>query len=84
MDKKRGVTANSIGYSSSYNQDSDVVASVEKTDDPSTNLIKILLGRNTPYAEQHVRWDWDRAEFEELISAGGEYAENGEAIEANF
>jgi replicative DNA helicase len=82
MDKKRGVTASSIGYSSSFAQDSDVLCSVEAIPgEPNMNMMKILLGRNTPYVEQPMRWDWETAEFEELAPVGGEYAEEFEEDE---
>lgn len=69
MDKKKGVTSGSIGYSSSFIQDSDVIISVEPLDDdlPNYNKIKILLGRNVaPGVETFVKWDWGTATFEEV------------------
>lgn len=67
MDKKKGVTSQSIGYTSSFIQDSDVVISVQRTDRGDVNLVKILLGRNVPLGiEVFVKWDWDTGSFEEL------------------
>jgi replicative DNA helicase len=66
MDRKRGVTSGSIGYSSSFGQDSDCVIAVENTDDPNIKKVKIVFGRNTPGAEAFVLWDWETGEFTEL------------------
>lgn len=68
MDKKRGIVSNSIGYSSSFAQDSDVIIGVERVpDEPSINKIKIVLARNAPMGvEMRVRWDWDSGTFEEI------------------
>jgi len=68
MDKKRGITGNSIGYSSSFAQDSDVILGVETTDDPNINKVKIVLARNCPPSETYVQWDWDTSTFEELTA----------------
>jgi replicative DNA helicase len=66
MDKKAGVTANSVGYSSSFQQDADALVAVENTEDEKVKKIKILLARNHPPCEFFVRWDWETGEFEEL------------------
>lgn len=66
MDRKRGITSNSIGYSSSFVQDSDVVIGAENTDEPDMKKLKVVLGRNTPAMETYVRWDWETGDFEEL------------------
>lgn len=66
MDKKKGVQASSIGYSSSFAQDADCMIAVEKTEDPKINLIKIVIARNSPPVEVYVEWDWEHAKFEEL------------------
>lgn len=66
MDRKRGVTTNSIGYSSSFAQDSDVLIGVEPTEDETVNKIKILDGRNVKRMEIFVKWDWETGEFEEV------------------
>jgi replicative DNA helicase len=65
-DKRRGVTSDSIGYSSSFLQDSDLVVGVEKTEIDDINKIKILDGRDVRRMEKYVRWDWDTGTFEEL------------------
>jgi replicative DNA helicase len=66
MDRKRGLTTASIGYSSSFAQDADVLIGVEPTEDDNVNKIKILDGRNVKRMEIYVEWDWDEGTFNEL------------------
>jgi replicative DNA helicase len=66
MDRKKGVTTASIGYSSSFAQDADVLIGVEPTEDDNVNKIKILDGRNVKRMEIYVQWDWDEGTFVEL------------------
>lgn len=75
-DAKKGVTTSSIGYSSSFVQDSDVVIAVDKTDDPNINILKILAARNAPPLEKRVQWDWETATFEELAEESFEFGED--------
>jgi hypothetical protein len=65
-DKRRGLTADSIGYSSSFLQDSDGVIGVEKTPIDDINKLKVLALRSGPLMEKYIRWDWDTGTFEEL------------------
>jgi replicative DNA helicase len=71
MDRKRGVTTNSIGYASSFAQDSDVLIGVEPTENDTVNKIKILDGRNVKRMEFYVQWDWDAGVFEEIEEPEG-------------
>lgn len=67
MDKKKGVTTDSIGYSSSFAQDADAIIAVEPTERPDINKIKITDARNVQRGvEVYVEWDWAKAKFEEL------------------
>lgn len=65
-DKRRGLTSSSIGYSSSFSQDSDLGIGVEGTDVPDINKVKLLFARSAPLMERFIRWDWDTGTFEEL------------------
>lgn len=65
-DKRRGLTGDSIGYSSSFLQDSDLVIGVEKTEIDDVNKLKVLAARNAPTMEKYIRWNWDNGTFEEL------------------
>jgi archaellum biogenesis ATPase FlaH len=78
MSRKHGVTTQSIGYSSSFGQDSDVLVGVENTDDDVISKVKILDGRNVRKLEFYVKWDWDHGVFEEL-EPGEEEMDDAEA-----
>lgn len=86
MSKKQGITSNSIGYSSSFAQDSDVILGVEKTEDESIQKLKVVLARNCPPLETFVQWDWETGTFEELSSdpfagtEGGGWDADGDAF----
>jgi replicative DNA helicase len=66
MDKKKGVTLNSIGYASSFGQDANTVIAVERTDDDKINKLKVIASRNCPPLEVFIQWDWELGIFEEL------------------
>jgi KaiC/GvpD/RAD55 family RecA-like ATPase len=66
MDAKNGVTLNSIGYSSSFGQDSNTVIGIEKTPDPAIMRLKVLAARNCPPLDVCIQWDWELGIFEEL------------------
>jgi replicative DNA helicase len=65
--KKNVVSADSIGYSSSWLQDSDVVLGLQRTedDDPNIRTLKIVASRNCPVAEVDMLFDWELGEFRE-------------------
>jgi len=86
MDKKKGIQSDSIGYSSSFAQDADAIIGVEKTDDETINKVKIVIARNSPPKEVYVRWDWEKATFEELAYNPFEDDDEGgdDGYEANF
>ena len=65
--KKGRVTADSIGYSSSFIQDSDVILSLQRQDaeDDSSRELKIELSRNCGPATADLLWDWEAGRFEE-------------------
>lgn len=66
--RKGQVDANTIGYSSSFHQDSDVIFALQRTedDDPTMRILKIVASRNCGYAEVEVNWNWDKGEFKEF------------------
>jgi replicative DNA helicase len=66
MDKKKGITSSSIGYSSSFSQDSNTILGIEKTEDKTIQKLKVVLARNCPPLEVYVMWDWDTGTFQEL------------------
>jgi replicative DNA helicase len=84
MDKKKGVTSSSIGYSSSFGQDADVIVAVEKTERENINKIKIVLARNAQNVEVYCEWDWSTGTFEELSYNPFEETEESSAYESSF
>jgi replicative DNA helicase len=71
MSKKKGVTADSIGYSSSFFQDSDVILGLQFLDDdedPTERLLKVVASRNCPNVETTLAWDWEHSRFEEFAA----------------
>lgn len=66
VSKKVGITGGSIGYSSAFLQDSDVIMAVEFTEDANVVKVKIVEARNAPRKAVLVQWKWATGEFEEL------------------
>jgi replicative DNA helicase len=89
MSRKKGITSNSIGYASSFAQDSDHVIGVEHpmeapySDDDTMRKVKIVLSRNTRGVETMVRWDWETGEFDEVDEVDP-YAEERENYHASY
>lgn len=66
---KKGVTVDSIGYSSSFLQDSDVVFGVEQTQVPYISLFKVMASRSGPKVDATIRVDWTQGIIEEVDPA---------------
>lgn len=66
--KKGQVTADSIGYSSSFFQDADVLFGLQREDElvDDTRLLKVLASRNTGPTEVSLLWDWNTGQFREI------------------
>lgn len=68
--KMRGgqVTADAIGYSSSFHQDADVIFGLQREDEnvDSTRLLRVIAARNTGLCEASLNWDWDTGQFREM------------------
>lgn len=66
--KTRAVTADAIGYTSSFAQDADLILGVERNPDLDNQaIIRVVLARTAPTGEVHVKWDWSTMEFEEVL-----------------
>jgi replicative DNA helicase len=61
------VSASSIGYSSSFFQDADVILALERQDaeDDSSRLFRIEASRNCGKVEVELLWDWENGKFQE-------------------
>jgi replicative DNA helicase len=69
VNKKKGITSESIGYSSSFFEDSDTILGLDWTDedhDPDERTLKVVDARNCPRIEVTVSWDWRSMDFTEL------------------
>ena len=66
--KKGQVTSDSIGYSSSFHQDADVIFGLQRVDDAidDMRLLKILDSRNSGRTEVQLNWDWNTGQFREF------------------
>ena len=70
--KTRRVTADSIGYTSSFAQDSDLILSVESDPDiDNQSIIRVILARSAPNGEVFVKWDWEHMDFTEVEDEEG-------------
>ena len=76
--KTRAVTADAIGYTSSFAQDADLILGVERNPDIDNQaIIRVVLARSSPTGEVHIKWDWTTMEFEEIF-------DGGESIDPSF
>jgi urease gamma subunit len=58
------VSADSIGYSSSFFQDSDVILGLEPIEeDDEVRLLKVVQARNCPPTETPITWKWETGCF---------------------
>ena len=70
--KTRAITADSIGYTSSFVQDADLVLGVERNPDADDqSIIRVVEARTAPRGEVHVAWDWSTMNFMELHQGEG-------------
>ena len=71
--KKRQVSADAIGYSSSFYQDSDVILGLQKQDeeDDTSRELRIVASRNCGPASTDLLWDWEEGKFGEYGSLFG-------------
>ena len=65
--KSRQITAEAIGYTSSFAQDSDLVLGVESDPDIDNQaIIRVILSRSSPKGEVRIKWDWENMNFTEV------------------
>jgi replicative DNA helicase len=62
------VTADSIGYSSSFFQDADVILGLQREDEEidDTRLLRVVASRNSGPAEATLDWQWAEGRFREI------------------
>lgn len=61
----KGLTASSLGYTSAWVQDADLVVGMEATDEDLFYRMKILAARSAPPQEHLISISWDPPAFEE-------------------
>lgn len=68
--KKGKVSTDSIGYSSSFLQDADVVFGLEREDElvDDTRVLKVMAARNSGNVEAPLIWDWNSGLFREMTT----------------
>ena len=70
--KMRGgkVTADSIGYTSSFLQDSDIVLALQRQDeeDDSSRQLSVVASRISSMGSADLLWDWEEGRFEEYAA----------------
>jgi hypothetical protein len=65
------VTADSIGYSSSFFQDSDVILGLEPIENDETlRTLKVVQSRNCGPAASEITWGWDTGCFHDEVLPG--------------
>lgn len=62
------VTADAIGYSSSFFQDADVILGLQREDDEidDTRILRVVASRNSGPAEATLDWQWAEGRFREI------------------
>lgn len=69
------VSADAIGYSSSFFQDSDVILGLQREDDAvdDTRLLRVVASRNSGPVEATLEWQWSDGRFREMdMYTGGD------------
>ncbi|MET9360359.1 DnaB-like helicase C-terminal domain-containing protein [Streptomyces sp. NPDC006632] len=61
----KGLTVNSLGYTSAWGQDADLVVGMEATDEETFYRLKVLASRNAPPQEHIISISWEPPSFEE-------------------
>lgn len=70
--KNGKVTADSIGYSSGFFQDSDVILGLEEvSQDDEVRLLKVVASRNCGPEETTLTWRWDTGCFHDEDKSAG-------------
>lgn len=66
--RKGQVTADAIGYSSSFHQDADVIFGLQREDETvdDTRTLKVIANRNGGFHEVPLMWDWNTGVFREI------------------
>jgi replicative DNA helicase len=81
VSRKKGLTSDGIGYSSSFLQDSDAVLGVESVEGAEDlKKVSVLDARSAPRMAILIRWDWSTGEFSEESEAEVGDEEEGDEV----
>lgn len=64
-----GLTLASIGYTSAFGQDADVILGVERQADSNISKFHVMESRSGPRKDVYVEWDWTRGHVGEIDSS---------------
>lgn len=91
MSKTRGMESSSVGYTSAFGQDCDVLLGVERDwDKPGVSKLQVLLSRSGPLAKTQLVIDWTTSSiteqdyFDEEDEPGGEDGDEAGPRKAGF
>lgn len=77
MDKTRQVTLHSLGWSSSWSQDADLVLGVERDATAPIIALRIVGGRNVSPTVVELHCNWKESQFDEYNDEEGKREERG-------
>lgn len=61
-----GLNLASIGYTSAFGQDADLVLGVERQENSNMSKFHVIESRSGPRKELYIEWDWDRGHVGEI------------------
>lgn len=66
MTRRGGITASSVGYTSAFGQDCDVMLGIERVPDrENISTLKVLLSRSGPLAHTELEINWNNGTIDE-------------------
>lgn len=81
---KGGIEMGSIGYSSSFAQDSDTILAVEGTEHPNVSKFRVIGQRSGPRRDMWLQVDWTKGALVELSEADATNLINGAANQTKY
>ena len=64
--KNQEVTMHSLGWTSAWAQDADLIYGVEKVEKANMMIVRVAGGRNVPTAEVSISCNWEESCFQEV------------------
>lgn len=79
-----GLTLASIGYTSAFGQDADLILGVERQPDSNLSKFHVMESRSGPRKDVMVEWDWDRGSVTEIDLSVWTQPARSAAVRGNF